>query len=86
MRKDSKPRDTTPARACPRFTRSNDDWNVLIAQSLQDLDADGLSVEYPTGSDFQPLQPLQVTSFSPSYDKDKFENTAWTVNGKIGDL
>jgi iron complex outermembrane recepter protein len=24
--------------------------------------------------------------FSPSYDKDKFENTAWTLNGKFGDL
>ena len=33
-----------------------------------------------------PLQPLQVTVFSPSSDKDKFENTAWTVNGKIGNL
>ncbi len=64
----------------------DDDWNVLIAQSVQDLDAEGLSVEYPIGSDFQTLKPLQVTSFSPSYDKDKFENTAWTVNGKIGDL
>ena len=64
----------------------NDDWNVLITESLQNLDAEGLSVEYPTGSDFQPLAPLQVTSFNPAYDKDKFENTAWTVNGKIGDL
>ncbi len=64
----------------------NDDWNVLIAQSVQDLQADGLSVEYPIGSDFQKLQPLQVTAFAPSYDKDTFENTAWTVNGKIGDL
>ena len=59
---------------------------MLIAQSVQNLDAEGLSVEYPTGSDFQPLKPLQVTSFSPSYDKDRFENTAWTVNGKIGPL
>ena len=25
----------------------NDDWNVLITESLQDLDAEGLSVEYP---------------------------------------
>ena len=40
----------------------------------------------PTGSDFQPLKPLQVTSFTPSYDKDRYSNTAWTVNGKLGDL
>ncbi len=64
----------------------NDDWDVLIAQSLQQLDADGLSVEYPTGSEFQALAPLQVTAFAPSYDRDRYENTAWTVNGKIGPL
>ena len=64
----------------------NEDWNVLIQQSFQDLDAEGLSAEYPTGSDFQPLKALQVTSFTPSYDKDRFENTSWTLNGKIGPL
>ncbi len=64
----------------------NDNWNVLITESLEDLDAEGLSVEYPTGSDFQTLQPLQVTSFTPSYNKDRYSNTAWTVNGKIGDF
>ena len=31
-------------------------------------------------------KPLEVTLFNPSYDKDKFESTAWTVNGKFGDL
>ena len=64
----------------------DEDWDVLIEQSFQDLDAEGLFVEFPTGSDFQPLKPLQVTSFAPSYDKDKFENTSWTVDGKVGDL
>ncbi len=64
----------------------NNDWDVLIAESLQSLDAEGLSVEYPIGSDFQTLKPLQVTAFEPSYDKDKFWNTAWTVNGKIADF
>jgi outer membrane receptor protein involved in Fe transport len=64
----------------------NEDWNVLITQSLQNLDAEGVSAEEPTGSDFQPLQPLQETSFSPSYDHDNWESTAWTVNGKAGPL
>jgi iron complex outermembrane receptor protein len=64
----------------------NDDWNVLISDSLSDLDAEGLSVQFPTGSDFQPLQPLQETSFSPSYMKDRWNNLAWTLNGKISDL
>jgi outer membrane receptor protein involved in Fe transport len=79
------PVDTTGARISALY-QVNDDWNVLIEESLQNLDAEGLSVQYPTGSDFQPLQPLQVTAFAPSYDKDKFENTSWTVNGKISDL
>lgn len=62
------------------------DWDLLISQSVQNLDAEGLSTSYPVGSDFQPLQPLQVTSFVPTYDKDNFESTAWTLNGKIHGL
>ncbi|MEI9989125.1 MAG: TonB-dependent receptor [Rhizomicrobium sp.] len=64
----------------------SDDWDVLIGESLENLETDGLSVEYPTGSDFQKLQPLQVTSFAPSFNKDRYSNTSWTVNGKIADL
>ncbi len=40
----------------------------------------------PNSSDGVPLQPLEVTLFNNSYDKDRFENTAWTLNGKVGDL
>ena len=79
-------RSTTRARASRCCYQINDDWDVLITESLQSLDAEGMSVEYPIGSDFQPLAPLQVTSFTPSYDKDNYANTAWTVNGKIGAL
>jgi outer membrane receptor protein involved in Fe transport len=64
----------------------DDDWNILISESLENLNADGLSVEYPVGSDFQTLKPLQVTSFTPSYVRDRYSNTAWTVNGKVADL
>ncbi len=64
----------------------NDDWNVLIAQTYQNLEADGLSSQYPLGSEGQVLGPWQNTQFSPAANKDKFENSAWTVNGKIGDL
>ncbi len=64
----------------------NEDWNILITESYQKLDAEGVSFEEPTSANFQPLKPLQVTTFSPAYDKDSFENTSWTVNGKIGDL
>jgi len=64
----------------------NKDWSLLITESFQNQDAEGMFQDYPIGSNLQPLQPLQVTEFAPSYDKDKYENTAWTVNGKLGDL
>ncbi len=64
----------------------NNDWNVLIQQTYQDMDAEGMDAQYPLSSQETPLAPLQETSFSPAYDKDKWENTSWTVNGKIGDL
>jgi iron complex outermembrane recepter protein len=42
--------------------------------------------QQPNASDGAPLRPLEVTLFNNAFDKDKFESTAWTVNGKIGDL
>jgi iron complex outermembrane receptor protein len=64
----------------------NDDWSALLAQSYQDLEADGSSAEYPIGSDGQVLAPWQTTQFIQAYDKDRFENTSLTINGKVGDL
>jgi len=64
----------------------NEDWNVLLSQSYQQMDSQGVFYQQPNASDGAALQPLQVTLFNPSADKDKFESTAWTVNGKFGDL
>jgi len=64
----------------------NDDWNFLLSQSYQNLDSEGVFYQMPNASDGAPLQPLEVTLFNNSFDKDKFENTAWTLNGKLGDL
>ncbi len=64
----------------------NDDWSLLLAESYQYLDAEGSAYAYPTSLDFQPLQPLQTTQFNPSYDIDKWENTSWTLKGKLGGL
>src|SRR6202022_1899931 len=64
----------------------NDDWNALITQSYQNMNSQGVFYQQPNASDGAPLQPLEVTLFNPSYDKDKFESTAWTVNGKFADL
>ncbi len=76
----------------------NDDWDALLTQSYQNMDSQGVFYEMPRGSEGasltanavpdggQPLPPLSVTLFNPSYNKDKFENTALVVNGKIGDF
>jgi outer membrane receptor protein involved in Fe transport len=64
----------------------NDDWDALITQSFQTMEADGVFYQQPNASDGAPLQPLEVTMFNNAYDKDRFESTAWTLNGKIGDL
>ena len=64
----------------------NDDWDLLLTQMYQNMSADGVFYQQPTASDGGALNPLEVTLFNPSYDKDKFESTAWTLNGKIGAL
>lgn len=64
----------------------NDDWSALIQDSYQYLDADGMPVQFPVSLGLTPLQPLQESSFMPAWNRDKSNSTAWTVNGKIGDL
>ena len=73
----------------------NDDWDVLVQQSFQDMRADGVFYETPQnpgdisnlpGAKSQTLPPLSVQLYNPSSDKDDFENTALTINGRIGDL
>ena len=64
----------------------NDRWNALIAQSYQDMDAEGVFYQMPKSSDGAPLPPQSVTLFNDSYNKDRFENTALTINGRVGDL
>jgi iron complex outermembrane receptor protein len=63
-----------------------DDWNALLTQSYQDINAQGVFYQMPSSSDGVPLPQQSVTLFNPSYNKDKFENTALTVNGRIGVL
>jgi len=40
----------------------------------------------PLSSDGVPLPPQSVNLFNPSFNKDRFENTAWVFNGRIGAL
>jgi iron complex outermembrane recepter protein len=64
----------------------NDDWNVLLSQMYQNMDSQGVFYQTPHSSDGVPLAPLEVALFNPTFDKDKFENTSWTVNGKFGPI
>ena len=45
------------------------DWNLLVAESYQKVDAEGTFASYPNGSDGQALGNLQTTTFSPSYNR-----------------
>src|SRR5579863_1528245 len=64
----------------------NDDWDLLLSQSYQDMETQGVFYQQPNASDGAALAPLEVTMFNPAYDKDRFESTAWTLNGKIGPI
>jgi outer membrane receptor protein involved in Fe transport len=63
-----------------------DNWDLLITQSYQNMNAQGVSYQEPRSTDNVPLPDLSVTTFNPAYTKDRFENTAWTVDGLIGDI
>jgi len=64
----------------------NDVWSALITQSYQNMDASGVFYQMPYSSDGAPLPPQSVNLFNPTHNQDKFENTAWTFNGRIGSL
>jgi len=66
--------------------RFNDDWDALVAQSYQRIGADGVFTEMAANSLGEPQPDLSVQLYNPSYDKDRFENTALTINGRIGAL
>ncbi len=58
----------------------NDDWSLLIQQSFQHLDAEGVYAYAPE------LGDLNVQQYNPSSNKDRFEDTAWTLTGRIAAL
>lgn len=61
----------------------NDDWDVLLQHTSQQLDIEG-SFEYdPEISD---EDDLNVTTFSPSTGDDEVNLTQWTVNGMLSGL
>ncbi|RDS80062.1 TonB-dependent receptor [Dyella psychrodurans] len=79
------PVDTQGARLSALW-KINDNWNFLIAESYQNLDAKGQSSTYPVGSDGETLGTDQITAFVPGWNNDHYTNSAWTLNGQVGDL
>ena len=66
--------------------RFDDDWSLLIQQNYQDMHADGYFYAYPFDSNGTALAPYQITAFTPAYTKDRYESTAWTLNGGFDGL
>lgn len=58
--------------------RINDQWNLLLQQSYQSMEADGIFAYNPS------LGDLNVQQYNPDRDLDRFEDTAWTLNGEVG--
>ena len=82
---DTNPADYQGARLSALW-KINDDWDALLQQNYQDLQADGYFYAYPFATDGSPLAKYQITAFTPGYTKDRYESTAWTLNGRSGEL
>jgi iron complex outermembrane receptor protein len=64
----------------------NDDWDLLLQQNAQHFEADGYFASEPIGPNGQPLAPYQTMQFVPAWDKDEYNSTAWTFNGRFPGL
>ena len=84
-KKNFNPVDYTGGRLSAKWQVA-EDWDLLVSESYQKLNAEGTFNTLPTSPDFEKLDKLQTVVFEPSYNKDKYWNTAWTLDGKIGDF
>jgi outer membrane receptor protein involved in Fe transport len=74
----------------------DENWSVLVTESFQDMDAEGVFYETPYSETYPitgaptptavALPPLSVQNYNPSDSYDRFENTALTLSGRIGIL
>jgi len=64
----------------------SDDWNALLAQTYQNMDAQGVFWEEEYDGQGTPLPPMSVQIYNPTDLRDKFSNTALTINGRISAL
>jgi iron complex outermembrane recepter protein len=64
----------------------NEDWNALLVQSYQNMEADGVFWQEEYDGTGQALPARSVQLYNPTYDKDQFENTALTISGRLDEL
>ena len=64
----------------------NEAWSALLVQSYQNMEADGVFAEMAADSLGKPQPDLTVQLFNPSYNKDRFESTALTIDGRVRSL
>ena len=60
--------------------RFNDDWDLLITHAQQSIEADGVFSADPELDDYD------IVRFTPEGIEDKFHNTSWTLEGRLGML
>ena len=58
----------------------SDDWRLLVSHQVQDVEADGVFFADPS------LGDLKIERFTSDVLEDQFDNTAWTLEGRIADL
>ena len=58
----------------------NDDWSILVSHSQQQIDSDGVFFADPELGDYE------ITHFTNDSIQDDYENTAWTLEGRLGAL
>jgi len=76
----------------------NDHWDALLSQSYQNMDSQGVFYQMPFGAEGTtfdkvgnpigkyPLPELSVNLFNPSFNRDRFTNTALVINGQLGPI
>ena len=58
----------------------NDNWDLLVSHTNQETDADGVFFADPDIGD------LAISRFSDDRLEDTFDNTAWTLSGRLAEL
>ena len=62
------------------LVRLGDNWDLLLSHTTQELDSDGVFFSDPD------LGDLEIQSYIDDSLKDEFDNTSWTLTGRVAGL